>query len=302
MSLITLMAISVLAAQRIPIRADWQNSSVETSPSQSPARRVVSLISAADEILVDLGAEDRVIALSIFADDPDVSNIIHRAGIIEGRVRANAEEIIPLEPDLVIASAFNRPETLALLAHADVPIARLVPPSNLEGVRATLRRIGSLMRAEARAELLVRRLDATLLEAARLAERRPAVRALLYSASGYTAGEGTLFDELLRLAGGINVASELGVVGHAPIALEQVLSADPTVIFTQEYRADARGRDVLEGGAAARYPAAWDRLSAVQNARVINLHSKHILSTTHYVAEAAVAMANALHSQGAASE
>jgi iron complex transport system substrate-binding protein len=301
-SLITLMAISVLAAQRIPIRADWQNSSVETSPSQSPARRVVSLISAADEILVDLGAEDRVIALSIFADDPDVSNIIHRAGIIEGRVRANAEEIIPLEPDLVIASAFNRPETLALLAHADVPIARLVPPSNLEGVRATLRRIGSLMRAEARAELLVRRLDATLLEAARLAERRPAVRALLYSASGYTAGEGTLFDELLRLAGGINVASELGVVGHAPIALEQVLSADPTVIFTQEYRADARGRDVLEGGAAARYPAAWDRLSAVQNARVINLHSKHILSTTHYVAEAAVAMANALHSQGAASE
>ena len=192
MSLLAILGASVLSAQRVPIQSAWVTQPGEAVPVPPNPSRVVSLISAADEVLMDMGLEDRVIALSLFADDERISNVLHRGQEIPNRVRADAEQILVLQPDLVIASAFNRPETLALLTYGDIPIARLMPPSTLQDVRSSIRQIGSLMGTESRAETPIERLNATLASARGLAEGRSAPRVLFYSASGYTAGTGTL--------------------------------------------------------------------------------------------------------------
>ena len=295
--LIAILGASVLSAQRVPIQSAWMSQTEQEASIPASTARVVSLISASDEMLIDMGLEERVIALSLFADDERISNVLHRGQDVPNRVRADAEQILVLQPDLVIASAFNRPETLALLAYADIPIARLMPPSTLQDIRTSIRQVGDLMGNESRAETLVQRLDATLASAADLAAGHNAPRVLFYSASGYTAGTGTLFDELLGIAGGRNVASELSLTGHTPISMEQILSADPDVIFTLHYEADAEARDMLDLQPSSLHVSAWEKLRAVANSKVYALDPRHYLSTTHYVADAALSMARHLHAE-----
>ncbi len=61
---------------------------------------------------------------------------------------------------------------------------------------------------------------------------------LYYSPVGYTAGTGTLVDEKIRLAGGRNVAEEVGIVGFKNVAVDLLAGLDPEIILVPRWSAD----------------------------------------------------------------
>jgi len=79
--------------------------------------------------------------------------------------------------------------------------------------------------------------------------------------------------------------------------MEQILSADPDVIFTLHYEADAEGREMLDQQPSSLHESAWEKLRAVAASRVYPLNPRHYLSTTHYVADSALAIARHLHGE-----
>lgn len=260
-----------------------------TFPSQ-----IVSANLPADEILLALVPPTRIRALSAFADDPQVSHVQAEAMRVTRRVRGDAERILALEPDVIFSFPFGQTETEALLRRTGVPIVHVPGAFRLEDVRANIRLLGGIVGETARAERLVETLDARIEALRGMTSDRPRPRVLLWNRGGYTAGAGTLFDELLTIAGGRNVASEAGIRGNDVFPAERLLAFDPEVILYVDYRADAKAREV-----GLRHELTEDPLfrptTAVKRGRVHALPGKHVLTSSQYVAEATLEIARRVH-------
>ncbi len=263
------------------------------APGERPAR-VVSATLSTDEILLALLEPSELHAVTHFALDPGVSNVARRAREVARVVTGDPEQVVALAPDVVFADPVGKPESRELLRRVGVPVLTVPGCHTLDDVRRNVRWVGAWVGAEERAEALVARMDRTVEDVARRVEGASPPRVLLYNRGGFTAGAGTLFDELVRLAGGRNAAAEAGIVGHATLPVERALALDPDVVLTTDYRADGRARDVFERAPLADDPV-WREARAVRGGRVWALDQRHVLSTSHHVAEAAPEIARLLH-------
>ena len=93
--------------------------------------RIVSLNLCTDQVLVDLVEVRRIAALSFLARDANLSAISARARTIH-QVRGAAEEVLSLDPDLVLAGTYTTPATVDLLRRLGrnvtvLPIAEIDP-------------------------------------------------------------------------------------------------------------------------------------------------------------------------------
>ena len=90
-----------------------------------PPQRIVSLNLAADEILLALTPPARIAALTYLADDPTYSNVRAEARAMTHKVKANAEQVLALQPDLVIVSAHTNAAVKGLLRTTGVALLEL---------------------------------------------------------------------------------------------------------------------------------------------------------------------------------
>jgi iron complex transport system substrate-binding protein len=257
-------------------------------------RRIVSTNLSTDEVLLALVPPERILALSRFADDPTVSNVVHEARAVRHRVRGEAEPILALGPDLVFAFPFGQRDVQALLRQAGVPLVQVPGAHDLEAVKANVRRIGAITGARDSAEAVIADMDRTLDGVRQRVAGVTPPRVLFWYTGGTTSGTGTLIDELMRLAGGRNVAAEAGFHGVATLPLETALELEPDVVFVLDYRADERARKLGGHRALAEHPV-WRTLAAVREGRVHVLPTRFAYASSHHAARAAVDMARRLH-------
>ena len=67
-------------------------------------QRIVSLSISTDEILLDLVAAKRIVALTTYVDDVGISNAVVKAKAVQGRVQpgSNPEGILALKADVIL--------------------------------------------------------------------------------------------------------------------------------------------------------------------------------------------------------
>jgi iron complex transport system substrate-binding protein len=186
------------------------------SPAQ--AARVVSLNLCTDDYLVLL-APGVVVALSPLATDPSLSVVADAARALPW-VRADAEAVLLLRPDLVLAGPYGAETTLAALARHGLRIERTGLPQNFAAIRAETRRMAAILGVPARGEALLADMDASLAAI----QPRPPIRALYLEARGYTVGPGSLEDAVLRAAG----FTDAGAGGRP--GLEAIVSHPPQLL------------------------------------------------------------------------
>jgi iron complex transport system substrate-binding protein len=196
-----------------------------SGPSPAAAvQRVVSLNLCTDQWLVLL-APEKIAALSTLARDPALSFVATRAAALP-IVRASAEAVMALRPDLVLGARYGAGVTLALLERAGVRVARVDLPADFPGIRAALRSAAALLEIPDRAEPLIAAMDAAL------PPPGPRLRALVWEPRGWTAGPGGLWDAVLRAAGLTNAGAGVRV------GLEALLRHPPGLLVLPE---DAAG-------------------------------------------------------------
>ena len=181
--------------------------------------RVVSLNLCTDQMLVLL-APEKVAALSPLARDPAISYVASDAARLPV-VRASAEAVLRLHPDLVVAAPYGAQTTLALLAQEQVPILRISLPDDFAAIRRMTRQFAQALGVPERGEALLAGMDATL-----AGVKRPDhdMRALAWEPRGFTEGPGTFMDAVLHAAGMSN-ASDGRRVG-----LEALLRRPPDML------------------------------------------------------------------------
>ncbi|MEW7977804.1 MAG: ABC transporter substrate-binding protein [Candidatus Sedimenticola endophacoides] len=206
----------------------------------SPPGRVVSTNLCTDQLLLLLADERQIASVTHLAREPNSSFMAEAArGYPVNHDRV--EELLALQPDLVVTGGHARTGTAALLDRLGYRVEHFPDAADLEGIRANIRRMASLLGRRARGEVVIGRMQRRIIAATTALPEKP-LSALFYQPRGYTSGSGTLHDLALHLSGWRNVATEEGIRGFAPIDLERVLLARPVQLFTSTY---APGTDSL---------------------------------------------------------
>ena len=197
--------------------------------SEAQPQRVVSIHLCADQLALALADRGQIASLSWHAADPAQSFLYEKAtGLPENY--GTAEEVIALEPDLVLAGAYSGRETVALLRRLGVKVLDLDLPRSFADIsRQTIAAADALGHPE-RGQALVAEMDSRLARAAEAARNDGRPAAILYQPGGVTMGSGFLEDEMLRAAGFDNIAARLGIAGQGSVSIERLIAAKPDLI------------------------------------------------------------------------
>ncbi|WP_395674665.1 ABC transporter substrate-binding protein [Inquilinus sp.] len=222
------------------------------TPALAQPHRIVSLNLCADALVLRLADRADIQSVTWLARDPENSVVAAEAASMPVN-HALAEEVAALQPDLVVVGAFTNRSTVALLSRLGMPILELGVPQNLDGIRAQIRQVAAALGQPERGEQMIATMDGRL-----AAIRRPATPplAVVLRPNGFTAGRGSLVDEILRRAGVRNLAAEQGLENYGEIPLESVaLSGVRLLILNQpENRAPSLGEAMLDHPILAALP------------------------------------------------
>lgn len=193
-------------------------------------QRIISLAPSNTEILFALGLADRVVAVTDYCNYPPEVNTKPTIG---GFSTPNIEEIVAFSPDLILATSIHEKKIIPQLEAKGLTVFAL-NPKTINSVLEAILLTGEITGVEEHASELVsnmrRRIKAvTDKTAGLLPEQRPRTFYVLWHDPLKTAGSGTLQDELIAKAGGLNMARELE--DYADISLEAVIVANPEVII-----------------------------------------------------------------------
>jgi iron complex transport system substrate-binding protein len=261
---------------------DFQSRSVTL-----PARplRIVSIGPSNTEFLFALGAGDRVVGVDDFSDTPAAASTLEKVG----GVKVNVEKVISLRPDLVLSVKFSD-GTIEKIAATGVPVL-VVDPQGLGDVTRTAILLGRAIGADG--ERLAAQIDQQLQDvksSVAKATSRPRVFHEVDAsdpAKPFTVGPGSYIQDLIDLAGGVNIA-RTAASAYPQISLEEVLRADPEVIVLgdADYGTTAEQVSARPG---------WAGMSAVKNKRVFPISDSLVSRPGPRVADAAAAYAKLLH-------
>jgi iron complex transport system substrate-binding protein len=192
-------------------------------------RRIVSMNLCLDSVLVALVPREHILALSQYAHDPWRSTIASVAATLP-YTNETAEEVVALQPDLVLASRHSAIATRNVLKRVGVRFELFDVPQSIDASVAQIRRLATLQHREAEGEALVGRIQDAIVRARPPAGTR-VLSAAIYQPGGLTTGANTVTGELMRIAGLDNVAARYGVTNYRPLSLELLLSQPPDVLL-----------------------------------------------------------------------
>ena len=247
--------------------------------------RIASLSLAGDEILMDLaakcGIKDRVIALSVFADDPSASNVIESAKAVNSRVHSEPESLFALKPDLVIAASFNRPELLTMIRARKLNLVYLDRFSSANDIAEHIVTIGKAIGCEKESREMERIFfeDLSRDQNTKSKTSKPKLRVLSYSQDLTVMGKDSLFDDLVNRAGGVNTATVMGLSRWPKIEAEMLLTSKTDAVIIME-------PDSKQLRLSIKNHPVWKKLPAVKAGNLIFIDPKLALSTSHYFAKA----------------
>src|ERR1700704_7200689 len=124
-------------------------------------KRIVSLNMCVDELVLRLAEPENIASVTWLSRDPKNSNVADLgAGVPVNH--GLAEEIIPLNPDLVIAGIYTARTAVAMLKRVGIPVLEVGIPKSLDDVRAQIREIAGLIGERERGKDLTPARDASL--------------------------------------------------------------------------------------------------------------------------------------------
>lgn len=249
-------------------------------------QRIICLGSAFTEIAFDLGARDRVVAV-----DKSSEFLLNEGDGIASLGATSSiglESILAQNPDLVVIWNFGMYSTfIDNMENAGVKVAAFYP-KNVTTILHTIEVMGEAIGEKTKAEAMVAnmqaRINAIVEKTANLTEsERPKVYLELMSKGGQTVGAGTMSNDLIEMAGGVNIFNN--GTGNWMASRESILDKTPDIIIIEDQ--STKINDDLKTMLGPTVPA-------VANDKIYRIDGS-TLTTSPRVVEALENMAKWLH-------
>jgi iron complex transport system substrate-binding protein len=196
-------------------------SAPELAPKRAP-HRIVTLAPNVTEMVIALGAADRIVGTDDYSADAMPQHKLPRVGGLQ----PNLEKIVAVRPDLVIANAAGLPPTLARsLASVHIPLV-VVTNERLADIAKSMTSIGNALGINSR--LPVASLNASLGRQRRTRPHPPRLMLAVWTDPLYVAGRNTFADDLFTLCGATDAVE---VNGWPSYSLESFVAHPPDILL-----------------------------------------------------------------------
>lgn len=190
---------------------------------EGPASRIISLDYCADQFVLGLADREHILALS--PDAGKAFSYLRAEAPGLPTVRPRAEDVLALEPDLVVRNYGGGPRAGPFFERAGVPVLQIDFAPDIDAVRDRIRQAAVALGVPDRGEALIADMDVRL-SRARARGGSPGADALYLAPSGVAAGSRTFVDHLIAAAGLDNFSNE---IGWRSIPLERLAYETPDV-------------------------------------------------------------------------
>lgn len=260
-----------------------------------PPQRIVSLAPSLTECLFALDLGPRIVGVTRFCNYPPAAQTKAKVG---GYADFSNEKVISLAPELVVGARGNERQSLAQLRRLGVKVFTF-DAQTLEQVIECISTLGKLTGQREHAGKIVASfrgiMDSVQTRLGSLSEeQRPKVFFGGYTPPFYTPGKGTFLNDMIRLAGGRNIAAD-SVVRWPRLGFEQVVAQNPDVVVCAFHRYERVPSDEAAVRARFRERAEWGQVSAVRNKRVYVVDPDVFLRPTPRLRDALRLLAACIH-------
>jgi iron complex transport system substrate-binding protein len=261
--------------------------------------RIVSLSPNATEILYGIDAFDRVVAVSTYCEYPPEVSKLPRVG---GWTNTNLEQVLGLDPDLVILSDAQAPLVERHL-HSLGLRTLVVGSQSLEDIYKAIDAIGRAVGNPEEAKRLSdsMRSELSAIEAAVRGRPRPRTLVVVDRLPGtlrdvYIATRGSYLTTLVEIAGGNPITPE-APHNYTQISAEALTVFDPDVVFDMVQALNAPVAVPGMSELAEDPTAVWRtvEIQAVKDGRIYPLTDKRLVHPSQFAVQAAWEMARRLH-------
>ncbi|WP_461246509.1 ABC transporter substrate-binding protein [Treponema sp. R6D11] len=239
----------------------------KTVTIKNTINRVVSTAPSNTEIITDLGQAHKLVAI-----DRHSANV---TGIPEGLTQLDffypdAEVIIKLSPDIIIASGHNPTGTgedpFKLLRDAGIPVVYISMSASIDEIYNDIAFIADILRVEKEGEKLINSMKSQIDEIAKTSANTENKTTVYFEISVapdmMTFGKGSYIDDMISVIGAKNVFGDENWL--VTPGAEAIISRNPDVIFTNvNYIDDPIGEIKVRPG--------FNHINAVKNNRIYQI-------------------------------
>ena len=224
----SLLSFSFAEATNYPLTIIDDTGSVITIPEEP--QRIISTAPSNTEILFSLGLENKIVGVTNYCNYPEKANNVEKIGEM---TPLNLEKIASLKPELILGYGLYQLGEIAPLKEAGYNIIIIEPMTineTLKSIRMVATICGIPEKGNSLVESLTQRINKIKTKTSNIdIFKRPKIFIGGIYETIWTPGEGTLFNELITLAGGRNIAA--GLPGWAKISPEFVAKEEPEIII-----------------------------------------------------------------------
>ncbi|GMG73469.1 ABC transporter substrate-binding protein [Priestia megaterium] len=232
-------------------------------------KKIVSLMPSNTEIVYALGLEKELVGVTSNDDYP--KSVKKKAQV--GDMNVNAEKVIALNPDLVLAHASSMgvsDEVFKQIESAGIPVFVVKDSTTFDTVYDSITQIGKLTGKTKEANQTIKDMKekvASIEKKAKTISKEDRKKVWIEVSGApeiYTTGKGTFMNEMLTMIGADNVAaSEKGWVKFSE---EQVVKLNPDVIIATY---DADKNEIMKR-------PAWSSMTAVKEGNIEKVNQNKI--------------------------
>ncbi len=222
-------ALKLRAIRRCAARLLIAGSMCCAADARAAAVRVASINMCSDQLLMALADPEQIVGLGPYARDPHLSFMAREAQRFP-QLSGEAEDVLVLQPDVVLAGRYGKRATRELLRAKGIKLAEFDVPRSIDDVKAQIKRLGELVGHPDRASALNDRIDEAAARTRQAAARWQG-RVLPLSRRGWIAGSDSLISSLLSTAGLVNAAAEIGLRQGGFASLETIVAARPDLLL-----------------------------------------------------------------------
>ncbi|RZN62447.1 ABC transporter substrate-binding protein [Methanonatronarchaeum sp. AMET6-2] len=192
---------------------------------------IISISPSNTEIIYALGLEDKLIGVTDYCDYPPEVEDIDSVGAYDN---PSLESIVDKDPDVVFASSEHTGGPVEEIEGKGIPVI-VVKPVNYENLLGSIELISNVTGVDEAGEELVNDIAEHMNDIKDIVaeyEERDVLYVTWADDPMWVAGQGTLQNDLLEIAGANNIITQ---EGHTDIGYETLIDINPEVILITEH-------------------------------------------------------------------
>lgn len=254
--------------------------------------KIISTAPSNTEVLVELGLSDKLVAVDKYSADVEgVSDDITK---IDFR-NPDAESIIALEPDMIIASGHNKvgdEDPFQLVKDAGITVVYIPSSNSIDGIYEDIDFIADITGTEKEGKELVESIksevDSIKAIGDTITDKKKVYFEIGSGSALYSFGNGTFLNEMIEIIGAENIFKDQeSWISPTP---ESIVAANPDVILTN--MADTNGVSAVDD---IKSRDGWDSITAVKEGQVYQIDKNSSSRPSQNIIKALKEMAKAIY-------